>query len=141
MLSSNFLRAILASAVQHHDFVRNALERFQRAQQVLFFIQRNQAGGEAIHHAPGKLEIAASISQRVFCRAVRKSGRYVLCLWVGALSQLKTHPNHAFADPKFGSILQHRRAHALLVEKRSVRGIHVFQVDVGVANFQQAMTS
>src|SRR5215470_5904573 len=57
------------------------------------------------------------------------------------LSRLKTHPNHAFADPKFGSILQHRGAHALLVEKRSVRGIHVFQVDVGVANFQQAMTS
>ena len=52
--------------------------------------------------------------------------------------RLKTYANHAAANAKFGAILKHCGAHAFFVVKRPIRGIHVFQIDVRVAYFQQS---
>src|SRR5882724_8408985 len=56
-----------------------------------------------------------------------------------SLLRLEIHTDHASADSKLGAIQQHRRANALFVEERSVRRIHVFQIDVGIAYFEQAV--
>ena len=56
-----------------------------------------------------------------------------------SLFSLKVQTDQAAADAKFGSIPEHRGADAFLFVKGSIRGIHVLDIDVGVAHFQQAM--
>src|SRR5437899_189539 len=51
----------------------------------------------------------------------------------------ETHSKHTSADSKLGAVPQHRRANALFVEERPVGRIHIFQIDVGIAHFEQAM--
>jgi len=49
MLARNDLGLVCASGVHHDDFVRDALERGQGARQIVFFVEGDQASGEAIH--------------------------------------------------------------------------------------------
>src|SRR6266404_1198277 len=51
----------------------------------------------------------------------------------------ETHSKHTSADSKLGAVPQHRRANALFVEERPVGRIHIFQIDVGIAHFEQAV--
>ena len=55
------------------------------------------------------------------------------------LFRLEVHTNQAVANPKFGSILKHRRAHAFFFVEGPVGRVHVFQIDERVPHFQQAM--
>src|SRR6202022_1528419 len=59
----NFRRTVRAARVHHHNFVGDSRKRSQRARQVVFLIERNQAGGKAVHRTPGNCGIGASISQ------------------------------------------------------------------------------
>src|SRR5690242_2645352 len=54
---------------------------------------------------------------------------------------LEVHANLAAADAKFGPVLEHGRAHALLFVERAIGGIHVLQIDVSVTDFEQAVVS
>src|SRR5437588_6029781 len=56
---------------------------------------------------------------------------YLVCLEADA--------NQTVADAEFSPVSEHGGAHALLFIKCPVGGIHVFQIDVRVAYFQQAV--
>src|SRR5712692_9989197 len=49
--------------MHHHNFIGDCRKRSQRARQVVFLIERNQAGGEEVHRTPDNTGIGASISQ------------------------------------------------------------------------------
>src|SRR5207244_3927601 len=73
-------------------------------------------------------------------RAAGKSACWRLRRQVAfALLFLKVHVDQASTDAELGAILEHRGAHPLFFIECSVGGIHVFQINVGVAHFQQAV--
>src|SRR5260221_70461 len=53
----------------------------------------------------------------------------------------EAHPNHAAPDAKFAAVLEHRSTYALIVEKCSVRRIHIFQINVAFFDFKQAVAA
>ncbi len=52
---------------------------------------------------------------------------------------MEIHPNQTGADPKLRAVLEHGSAYALFAEKRSIRRIHVLQIDVRFSDFQKTV--
>src|SRR5689334_14693889 len=75
-----------------------------------------------------------------FLVIMQKEMRFIGSCWKDASSlALEIYADDAGADAKLCSVLQHGGTHALFVEECSVRGIQVFQIDVAVSYFEQAV--
>jgi hypothetical protein len=51
MISGDFFRPVGATGIHYDDFVGDSAQRIQRTGQIVFFVQRDQTGGEAVHGA------------------------------------------------------------------------------------------
>jgi len=114
----NFSRAVRAPGVHHHNFVGDSRKRSQGARQVVFLIERNQAGGEAVHRTPANSEIAL-VSHNAY-RRDWSTDKTALRRRETRLLRLEIHANHAATDSKLGTVPQHGRAHAFFVEESAV---------------------
>ena len=52
---------------------------------------------------------------------------------------MEIHANQTGADTKLRAVLEHGSAYTLLAEKRSIRRIHVLQIDVRFSDFQKTV--
>src|SRR5262249_54045325 len=69
VLAGYGLGAVAAAGVDDHDIVSNGLERSQRARQIPFLVQRDDAGRDALDGVHGGV-MSFSISQRRLMKAL-----------------------------------------------------------------------
>ena len=141
VFAGDFFGAVGAAGIDDDDFVGDAAERSEGAGEICFFVESDDAGGDAVHWRERRMwRSRVSISQSRLCVTA-----WPICWAVGLLEPkslgLESQAEGGFADAEFGALAEHGGADALFFEEGAIGGVEVAEVDVVFADFDDAMVA
>jgi hypothetical protein len=136
VLECDFFGAVTAAGIDDDDFVGDAAERGEGAGEIGFFVESDDAGGDAVHwreRGCGEVE-SVSHNETLVMRAE-------LRLLEPKSLGFESEAERGFADAEFGALAEHGGADALFFEEGAIGGVEVAEVDVVFPDFDDAVVA